>query len=501
MGSFFSKDTSISKQIKRIWNEENYSPIPDGKSVGSKFNSWRAPVLEFGPLEDDLAVYLQEQVHIGHYEPSEESWQKCCKVVDVISQSFHVHLKKTALEFYPGLVLKDFIKQGSSREGLKIRNPEFDMILPFAIEGVNIRPVPTKDSDNNSIPALFKLKVLNPQVKHGSRYQLLRESGVFEKHGSEMFLNAINVKNRVMSSIMDITFSRIQEEMDKEVERDPYLFTLSKTITQSSVYRFKIKIKYGEDRRESVEIRIENATPNVIEFNVIPGFLLQPDSVPDPNSWFSMLGFNSSMECDKYAVMDWVQKGRHSVPYPTPQLLWTESTCGYEKYIIDVSRRTKSNLYILTACRIMKAYIDIFDQSSQLRIILPSYLMKNIAIHCILLRLEVSGVREALGCLMIFLEICLEKEFLSHFVYGNAHLSTMLSKSQTSDEQKRLNLFNNIPRTHFQEAKCSLRVMKGYLRGSFTESSHLNRQILQYFEELCSQSTGSENTSYSCALM
>ncbi|OWF48378.1 uncharacterized protein LOC110453175 [Mizuhopecten yessoensis] len=498
MGSIWSDGTSIDavdRNVEGIWRQWLRNTTPDYGEVGSDFNGWRNPVSNFARNEVTLAERLRENVYIGEYDISDELWWKSCGVVDEITRYFHVILKKVTSRCYPGLSFRDFVKQGSSREGLKIRQPdEFDMILPFTIEGVDIHAVQAIDKNGELIPAHMKLQISDytqiQNVMNGCRYQSLKTNGVFDNCGAYLYLNAMCFQTRVISSIMDTTIAEIQKEINAKNRYQACSFILSKTGVFPPTFRFKIKIENDAD----FEGPLWNATYKVIEFDIVPGLLLQTDSVPNPDSWWL------PMTCDRYAVMKWIHKGRCADDYPEPNLLWRESSCGYEKHILDVSRRNQSDVYILTACRILKAYLDGLGNSSQLCSLLSSYHIKNIAIHCILLQLHASGVKEALGYLIVFLEIGLEMEFLPHYFYGNSYISKMFPKLSANANQRRLNLFRIIPNDHFAQAILSLRRMKADLHGLFTECSHLgNCQSFGSFRNLCT--LYDEETSGRCLLM
>ncbi|XP_033753128.1 uncharacterized protein LOC117336626 [Pecten maximus] len=446
---------------------------------------------------------LRENKCIGEYDISTALWQKSCGVVDEITRAFHKMLTKVSSKSYPCLEFGDFVKQGSSREGLKIRHPdEFDMILPFTIAGVDIRSVPALDSNGERIPALVKLQIPDSQIEHvmsDSLYRSLRSKEVFERVGSDLFINAMYLQTCVISSIMDSTINHIQDEINAETINQPCSFTLTKASVFPPTYRFKIVIKsddnfdelsYGrtvfggiqtESRNISRDMRMTGFGPTnkMIEFDIVPGVLLQSDFVPNPDSWIPMT-------CERYAVMKWVHKGRYAGNYQDPNLFWRESSCGYEKHIMDVCQREQDSRYILTACRIMKAYIDGMASSSQLRSLLTSYHIKNIAIHCILFQMRVYGVKEALGYLIGLLEISIEVKFLPHYFYGNPNISKMFPTLFENASHKRLNLFRDIPTDHFVQAKYSFLSMQADLHGCFTERAYLgNQKHVDSFRELC----------------
>ncbi|XP_060079336.1 uncharacterized protein LOC132558755 [Ylistrum balloti] len=303
---------------------------------------------------------------------------------------------------------------------------------------------------------------------------------------------------------MDTAIAEIKKAIAEEMPHESCSFTLCKASVFPPTYRFKIIMNSDADFDELSHIRNTfrrlqddrvhsrdypcaqssnqewNQERKIIEFDIVPGFLLQTDLVPNPDSWIPMT-------CDRYAVMKWIHKERYADDYPSPDLLWRESTCGYEKHIIDISCRNERYLYILTACRVLKAYIDGSSGCSQLSSLLSSYHLKNIAIHCILLQINISSVKEALGYFMIFLEIGLEKEFLPHYFYGNSNIADMFSMLSPKIGSKRLNLLKHIPGDHFVQARLSLGRMQADLRPLYAESFELcNPKKIDSFRELCS---------------
>ncbi|XP_069133746.1 uncharacterized protein [Argopecten irradians] len=520
MGSTWSDDSSVktvNRNVKKIWKDG--TGRTGDRSVGSHFNGWQTPVQSFAANERNLDVQLRENRCIGDYQISDDLWNKSCGVVDEISRVFHKTLTTVSAKHHPCLIFGDFVKQGSSREGLKVRDPdEFDMILPFTIEGVDIQSVPALDSSGEQIPAHVTLRVPEAQmgnVETDFKYDSFRRNNVFDRQGSDLYLNAKNFHTKVILSIMDTTISLIQNEIEAETENEPCSFTLTKASVFPPTYRFKIKIKSDDDfddllygqqmfrrcQRESRDVvRFEgcygeawNLSNKVIEFDIVPGILLKTDLVSNPDSWIPMT-------CDRYAVMKWVHKERYTAEYSHPELMWRESSCGYEKHIIDIGQRDRNSLFILTACRIIKAYLDGMDRSSQLRSLMTSYHIKNITIHCLLFKLQVSGVKEALGYLIGFLETSIDARFLPHYFYGNPNVISMFKVLSGFEKEKRLNLFRDISETHFIQAAMSLQRMKADLQGLFTELSQLRDQgCIEAFRQFCTLYP--EDRSDKCILM
>lgn len=95
------------------------------------------PIAKFGQDEASLDRRLRESDCIREYNIEPALWWKSCAVVDEITESFWNQMKHIAEKNYPELSFGKFVKQGSSREGLKIRYPdEFDMILPLHFKGI-----------------------------------------------------------------------------------------------------------------------------------------------------------------------------------------------------------------------------------------------------------------------------------------------------------------------------------------------------------------------------
>lgn len=87
---------------------------------------------------------------------------------------------------------------------------------------------------------------------------------------------------------------------------------------------------------------IDHSSPVNIEVDLVPGILLSIDDYP------------KSILCERYGVMKWVNKRNPAILREEGHLIWRNSTCSYEKCMLDITQRSSSSLYVMTACRLLK---------------------------------------------------------------------------------------------------------------------------------------------------
>ena len=134
-----------------------YAPrrVGDIHDIGINYNKWRKPVSDFG-LED---MGLQEQISrhdlIKDFDVSYDDWTKSVHVINILMENILLKAFQNQANYYKGLSIKKYIKQGSSREGLKTRQAdEFDTVLLFDIQGLRFEPINMKEQ-----PGLGKIRV------------------------------------------------------------------------------------------------------------------------------------------------------------------------------------------------------------------------------------------------------------------------------------------------------------------------------------------------------
>lgn len=257
-----------------------------------------------------------------------------------------------------------------------------------------------------------------------------------------------------------------------------------------------------------------------IEVDLVPAMDLGYDEIPDPytvNSFHQSLKnypkgwcqkfmrmFSSSgvpdateqdaraMRCIRYGVMKWVNKKNPAMSEDDKDMLWRESTCGYEKHIFDIARRNQSQRYVMTACRLLKGALNEFpsDSTEQLASVLKSYHLKHITLYCILFLTipreenKLSSVKEALGYFVKYLELSLNARYLPHFFYGNPYLGLMLPGSPFEGEKTKYNMLATKNPETLLQARYSLSRFLQPLVGLYCEDYFLKNEKIRLFQDL-----------------
>lgn len=175
----------------------------NSENIGSNCNIWRFPVFETGADDNNVdRSFLTEKINFDI-----SLWEDSCEVIDKVMKDVVRQMKMTASKRFPGLVLEDnLIKQGSSREGLKVCDPyEFDYILPFRIEGLTLTKVAINDCDGNIVPGLFK-----HMIKYWNKPTWMERHKVIEFSGYGLeFINTRNFQREVFTSLVDSSVSEL----------------------------------------------------------------------------------------------------------------------------------------------------------------------------------------------------------------------------------------------------------------------------------------------------
>ena len=159
-------------------------------------NAWRFPVDSFGAGERSLKSQIQTQTM--QYDFSESVWNQACTVVDDVLGIILSELRNQADCLFDYLKIDvKFIRQASARQGLKIEKPdEFDAIVPFAIEGLDIQEVRLQDSNGQIIPGQMRLRVLN-QSDLNQKFPRMHSLGVFKMDQGTCFINTRALQEQV----------------------------------------------------------------------------------------------------------------------------------------------------------------------------------------------------------------------------------------------------------------------------------------------------------------
>ena len=429
-------------------------------------------------------------------------------------------MTQKATERFQGLIIENILtKQGSSREGLKVCDPlEFDYILPFRIECLELRRTNIYNEHGDIIPGLFKQRVLNSSRIPG----WIEEQELLEHDRNGSFLNTKNLQRKIFSSLWDksIHEHRIKRQRGRIYENDDY--TIHRSVDPPTLkITIAVKKSFGlRGLRDSFivnEALVVKEDTIYIEVDLVPAMVLAYDFVPDPytvhtfhqnidgypKGWCRKVKqflFPSSaqdtttldtrmMPCVRYGIMKWVNKKNPAISVDDKDMLWRESTCGYEKHILDVARRNQSQKYVMTACRLLKGALKKFP-SQQLGSVLKSYHLKNITLYCFLFLTipsknnQLSSVREALGYFVEYLKMSVNEGCLPHFFYGNPHISLMLPYSPFEQENTRYNIFAGKNQETLCQARYSLSRLLETLDELYDKRWMLDQEKIMLFKDL-----------------
>ncbi|XP_060592031.1 uncharacterized protein LOC132746798 [Ruditapes philippinarum] len=454
-------------------------------SIGDRCNEWRIPVATWG-IDEPRAL----MANIDNLDIKRKDWDRATGAVDSVLDMFLEELQTEATRF-SGLHINKFIRQGSSREGLKVsKADEFDALLLFDIKGMTFNVSHIKDKNDWILPEFGLLVPVGFSVGQiQSRYPELDREGVFsfESEKGTVYLNSRNLHEKVFKSIVMRAANSIEERVNTSNIKQEFSFAIQKFSINPPSINIQIRLRektgyfdYNNHFRSLMknESRIESQSAGVdtlIDVDIVPGLELCRDVVPDPSDW------QKTMECPRYAVFKWFTENQPSAHLYDcqPSFLWRMCSSGYEKHVLDASRGSTEQSYIVTALRIMK---NEFRQRKEYRrnnsplqvvTVLRSYHLKHIAFYCILYltimnKVKISGVRESLVYFLEFLKVCLEEQKLPHFFHANPYLMYMFPDCEMAEQSLRYDLLAGKSSDALLQAKLSFNELEDDIRRKYS---------------------------------
>ncbi|XP_060064236.1 uncharacterized protein LOC132544634 [Ylistrum balloti] len=314
--------------------------------------------------------------------------------IDKFLKNLYEELKK-AESTYTFLRLKPFLKQGGSREGLKVGAAnEFDALLPFTFVGItsDIREAP----QNQLPPGLAEIC-----IEKISNRVAIRPADLFVERGGQKYVRSDVFHDKLFKSLIDAAVQKFNSDPEwrsYEIRR------------QASAPAIKLDVKING---------------NIVSIDVVPGFEISAAT--------------SSLR--KFVVTRWIPGSKNvtrTVRIPEPTTVWRVSHSHFEMHVFDkwgVGNITGKRL--VRAARILKG-LRVKDKdrntSSQLHSVLTSYHIKNILLHSLLCLTKVnaislSSVSEALGYLVFMLNTALTRHNLPQFFSFNPSLRAYFPES------------------------------------------------------------------------
>lgn len=329
---------------------------------------------------------------------------------------------------YEHLKIKSYVRQGSSRDGLKVIAPdEFDTIIEFHIDDLQLY----LDEFAAEIPGFCYIEVKQTKDWLMKKYPKLYKDGVFDDTWNEtIYLNSRKLHGVVFKSIIDRSCSSIEKIISKDIAAtDKARFNITSRINPPSV---NIIIEYSNEAKKSLRLEGKrmNKADNIREINldIVPALCMRTDN--------ETLYNGKHLNCPIYAVCKWAEEESvRDMGFARSDLIWHLSTAGYEMHILDEARCDQRQRYILTALRIIKTLFANLRKSTsppQITTILRSYHLKQIAFYLILYlchqypSVQIDGVQAALKYYLAFLKETLKIKRLPHFFYSNTQIHLML---------------------------------------------------------------------------
>lgn len=423
----------------------------------------------FGPGEKSIKSQIQSQTM--DYEFSADLWEQACAVVDEVLDIILSELKTQAQKMSENLEIDvRFIRQASARQGLKIVAPdEFDAIVPFKLKGLDLKEVRLKDTDGKVLPGQMRMSVKNPSAKSvlTELFPRLYTLGVFQMDQGTWLINTKLLQEKVFKSLMDKTLS----------------------ITEDSLKRKGYNVTRGS-RPPTMNIKIFSNLQFPIDVDFVPGLYLEDEAVMIPDSVTTHPG-SIRMNFPRFGLMKWISKENPRMREQDKDVIWRNCSSSYERYMFDMCLNNRERLYIVTACRIMKAVVKTLrKRQNHAANLLTSYHLKTIAMYCIEFLtvptvappdFHLGGVREALGYFLKFLKLVFDKETLPEFFLGNEYLGKIFPDSYFANEHRKYNLFAKENPRQVEAAKYGFGGMEAILEGCYTYAS-LNESVIRCFE-------------------
>ena len=412
----------------------------------------------------------------GDIDFGRKDWATARDTVDAVLELLFKEVRSGADKF-EGLKIERYVRQGSSREGLKVIAPdEFDTLLLYHFENIFLSPKDIETESNKIIPEFCKMTCNRSLDTVKARLPTLFRKGVFKELAEgTVCLNSRALHQQVFQSIIDQVTDKIRDIIsDLEIRGQRPGFQISRIMNPPSI-NLTIHMTNGKN----------------IDVDVVPGLLLREDQVPDPARP------GQTMDCPVYAVFRWAeQRSMKGARFNDADIVWRICSSGYEKHTADVARCRQQERYIITALRILKTYFSKTKRSGnsappQIVTVLRSYHLKHIAYYILLhtqyiYKIKFKGVQEVLLYFFRFLRTSLERKRLPHFFHSNTRITYMYPNYPVNHNALRFNLLGQKSDEALKQALLSLDhhliPNLGYHLGG-SEEDHMRERITTEYSQ------------------
>ncbi|XP_052792942.1 uncharacterized protein LOC128226879 isoform X2 [Mya arenaria] len=133
------------------------------------------------------------------FDPAD--WAESRHVVDAVMELLLTELRSQAEANYKGLRIDSYVRQGSSREGMKvIKADEFDAMLEFHFDGLEskIEQTEIKNSEGFNIQGHCFLEIRDVDMAYlRGRYPTLYAKSVFVQFPGKKYLSSKNLHTKI----------------------------------------------------------------------------------------------------------------------------------------------------------------------------------------------------------------------------------------------------------------------------------------------------------------
>ncbi|KAH3829652.1 uncharacterized protein LOC127876199 [Dreissena polymorpha] len=463
----------------------------DPKHIGAKFNQWVKPKANFYGCDQAWIQSLKESEYIGDIDFGSKPWARSQEAVDYVMKELQKEMRAEAAK-YERLRIESYIRQGSSRDALKVIWPnEYDSVIQFQIEGLKLVSKPVTKS-SVVIPGFCFFEIDEKWENLEKTLQKLCQKSVFVKSDGKLFLSSKNLHEKVLTSIVDAASAIVEKNIqdNKEVK-----FSITRKKNPPAI---NITIHLNEEAHNKLmvkgKLRKAEDSTGEIDLDIVPAIKLRDD---EKTTYEGI-----RLDCPIHAVCKWVEGDMKQmlefVSETEKTLVWHINSSGYEKHTLDVIRTTARGHYILTALRIMKTYFvkaktpakDSKQSPPQLVTVLKSYHLKQIALYEVMFTchlrptVALNNTYDALLYFISLLEAALDAKHLPHFYYSNPLITRMYPGYEPPGGPK-YDLFRKCPDDALLQAKKVLQnQLVTALRLVRTENKDMTKLVNEFKDKI-----------------
>lgn len=386
---------------------------------------------------------------VPDYRVEREKWEKQTEQTnDFLDKLTEKIYERNLLNANEIEVNKAYLKQASARQGLKINAPdEYDVIIPLIIKGLDIQTACVKDTDGKVISGFERQRVMNKDDLNSTHPRMSNAKVFTTTKDGTVFLNSKNFYQKIWMPEVDKALADIQKEMpDLKFQR--------------------------REHPPSVNIQVTYPDGRVVNFDIVPGNYTGTEQIQIPSE---VTGKQDTLvEFPSFALPKYDNKNNPRLNSEDRELIFRSCTSSYERYMADLCRSSPERQYIMAAnCIIKNAIKTLQEEQNPLGNLINSYHLKTIAYHIImdktiLSKMEITGVKDALGLHLTYIRKYVSERYLPDFFLGNKNLAKIFPGSKILENHRQLNLFWKANPRLLLAAINGLKRLLEILEGCFT---------------------------------